>query len=185
MSCISEIGKFVKSIEYIKLPCLFIFAAIVGMNLSLLYCLLKGWKNVMIWGIETMLFGAIGIFFAWKKKLSWEHLVLLWSTIDAFFSMCLRSCTIIYFSMNPYMLCEILNARNVISCSLNTQKFFFIIVAASNVYSIFQLCGCLLMFNNIISIRPSERTEPEFNFDLEKGVAFASDSEFPEKSICI
>lgn len=69
MSCISEIGKFVKSIEYIKLPCLFIFAAIVGMNLSLLYCLLKGWKNVMIWGIETMLFGAIGIFFAWKVRI--------------------------------------------------------------------------------------------------------------------
>ncbi|WBW71948.1 Schizosaccharomyces specific protein Meu31 [Schizosaccharomyces osmophilus] len=184
MPSFSKVFTFLRSIEYVKIPCLFMFAAIVGMNLSLLYCLLRGWKHVGLWGIGTLISGFIGTFLAYKKKISWSHLLLLWSTTDAFFSMCLRSCVLIYFSMNPYILCEVFGSENVMMCSANMQKVFMVIVAASNLYSFFQLGCCLLVFNNVIKIHSIEDVEIQYISDgKEQEIRFQNGFDLPEKPI--
>ncbi|EPX74689.1 uncharacterized protein SOCG_02171 [Schizosaccharomyces octosporus yFS286] len=184
MPSFSKVLSFLKSIEYVKIPCLFMFAAIVGMNLSLLYCLLRGWKHVGLWSIGTLISGFIGTFLAYKKKISWSHLLLLWSTVDAFFSMCLRSCVLIYFSMNPYILCEVFGSENVMVCSANMQKVFMVIVAASNLYSFFQLGCCLLVFNNVIKVHSIEDLEIQYiSNGTEQEVHLQNGSDFPEKPI--
>ncbi|EEB07014.1 hypothetical protein SJAG_02088 [Schizosaccharomyces japonicus yFS275] len=153
--------KTITSMELIKTPCVLICASVVGMNLSLFYFLIQNWNNAIQWCMWTVSLGTISILLSVRKHIHWTNLIMIYSTIDCCLSFVIRSCFLIYFCVNPFVLCELFEASELEICAARVQNVAGFAIAFGTVYSFLQLGTFLYLFGHKLQVVSEEDMNDE------------------------